>query len=177
MRVLKGFFIIAALFVCGVLSLFAPEDTVTAGVTISEICSIGFNNASTITLSITDPAMPGLTVTGDTDSFKLLQYSSLVTYGHTRTVTANWDPADSAPPGTSLSLEAADIPAGCGSTAGEITLSDTARTIITNIGGCHTGTGVNGVTLVYSFNIIDVSLLETESGATVTVTFTLTDSV
>jgi hypothetical protein len=152
-------------------------DNITITVTLNEICTIGLNDSLTVTLTISPPAAGGENVLGDSDSSKLLQYTSLVFAGTTRSITVNWGSADSAPAGTSLKAEVTSIPSGCGNSTGEVTVSDIARTLITNIGGCHTGEGANGANLTYTFSVDDISQLHVGDNQTVTLTFTLTDAL
>ncbi len=156
--------------------LYAPQDDIAVSVTVNEICSIGFSSTATLTLNLLPPTVAGGIPAVNTDSSKLLQYSSLVPSGVVRTITANWDSIDTAPAGTTLSLEATNIPSGCGSESSELTLSPTSQTLITNIGGCNTGTGTNGVTLAYRFSVNNMTQLAAGTFETVTITFTLTDA-
>jgi hypothetical protein len=114
--------------------------------------------------------------TGSSDTSKILQYTSLVAAGTTRNVTAAWGGADSAPAGTALLLEATSVPGGCGTAAGQITVSDIAQNIITGIGSCATGTGASGAQLQYDLDITAVGSLVVGDSSTVTITFTLTDA-
>jgi hypothetical protein len=170
-------FLVLILFLFITPPLFAPEDNITIQISVVEICSLGFNSTGTVVLTLGLPTSGGGAITGGIDTTKLLQYSSLVSNGTTRSISINWDAIDTAPAGTSLSLEAANVPAGCGSKTSELTLSATAQNLITSIGGCSTGTGANGVTLTYRFNVISTSQLVAGSSETVTITFTLTDAV
>lgn len=161
--------------------VYAANDTASHQVTMNvlEVVIIDLNDTSTVTLQTNAPAVGGDPVTGDTDSSKRLQYTSLVPAGQSRRITANWGVADSAPAGTSLRVEITAIngvAGNCGTAAGQITLSNVAQNIITGIGSCRTGTGANGATVTYTFSIDDVSQLEVGDSRTVTVTFTLTDA-
>jgi hypothetical protein len=140
------------------------------------VCKINLNSTATITLTTIAPVNGGDPVTGQTDNTKLLQYTSLVPAAQTRRITANWGGADAAPAGTSLLLQATSVPAGCGTAAAQITLSAAAQSIVTAIGSCATGVGVNGAALTYSFNIVNVNNLVVGASSTVTVTLTLTDA-
>ena len=129
---------------------FALSDTATHDVTmqINEIALIDLNNATAITLTTNPPAAGGEAVLGDTDNTKLLQYTSLVAAGVTRSITVEWGGGDSAPTGTSLSVEATSVPANCGAAVvGGTAISSTPAAIIDTIGSCATGTGANGAAL------------------------------
>jgi len=142
-------------------------------ITIGDIGVIGLNNTTAVALSITAPGTPGADPTGSSDNGKRLQYTSTVN-GTQRTVTAVLDAG--APNGTQLTLEAQSVPAGAGTSGGIKTLSTSAETIISAIGSCATGTGANGAILNYVLSVSDVSqLAHNGAGATVTVTFTISD--
>ena len=143
---------------------------------VNEVCLIDLNSTATITLNTTAPAAGGMNPVGDTNNSKLLQYTSLVPSGQTRVITANWDALDAAPAGTSLRLQVTSVPVGSGTAGAQITLSDTAQNIVTAIGSCATGTGVNGAALLYTFSVDTVSSLVVGATSTVTVTFTLSDA-
>jgi hypothetical protein len=166
---------IVFMFIAGI--VFA-DDTAQHDVTLNvlEVCLIDLNSTATITLNTIAPAAGGMDPTGDTDTSKLLQYTSLVPTGDTRYISANWGGTDAAPAGTSLLLEVTSVPAGCGTAGAQITLSDTPQNIITAIGSCATGVGANGAALTYTFSVDDVTQLVVGDTSTVTVTFTLSDA-
>jgi hypothetical protein len=168
-------FAIVLMFITGI--VFAA-DTAAHNVTLRvlDVCRIGLNSTATITLDTIAPTNGGDPVTGMTNASKLLQYTSLVPAGQTRSITANWGGADAAPAGTSLLLQASAVPANCGTAGGQITLSAVGQNIVTAIGSCATGVGANGTTLTYTLNITNVNNLVVGATSTVTVTFTLTDA-
>ena len=165
------------LFFCIAVTGFSATDTATHDVTMQvlEIVLIDLNNTSSITLTTNAPALGGETPLGDTDTTKLLQYTSLVASGTTRNITVNWGGTDAAPAGTSLKVEATSIPAGCGTAAAQVTISDVATNLVTAIGSCATGTGANGTQLTYTFSLDNINSLEVGDNTTVTLTYTLTD--
>ena len=161
---------------------YAASDTASHDIVLEvrEIAVIGLNDTSAITLRTAGTVTPGAdpsTAADDTDSSKLLQYTSIVPGSATRNITVALG-ATGVPAGTELSLEATQMPAAAnvGVAAGRVVLSSTAANLITGIGSTATGTGTNGVELTYSYRITDVSALATDDDATVTVTFTLTDA-
>ena len=162
---------------CLITSTSALSHTATHDVTlqVNEIVLIDLNDATAITLTTNTPAAGGDTPLGDSDATKLLQYTSLVASGLTRSISVQWDVADAAPTGTSLKVEATSVPASCGTAAGLVTISSTAQDIITGIGSCATGTGASGAALTYTFSIDTVSSLVVGDNKTVTLTYTLTD--
>ena len=159
-------------------TLFALSDTTSHDVTmqVNEIALIDLNNTAAITLTTNNPANGGDDPLGDTDSTKLLQYTSLAGAALSRNITAQWGATDTAPAGTSLKLQATSIPAGCGTAAAQVTLSNVGQNLITGIGSCATGTGASGAALTYTFSIDTVGSLVVGETQTVTVTFTLTDA-
>jgi len=158
--------------------LFGLDDTASHAITIqiNEIVLIGLNNTSSLVLTTNNPTNPGEDVAGDTNASKLLQYTSIVASGTTRNITVKWGATEQAPAGTSLKIEATSIPANCGTTAGEITISDTAQAIVTGVGSCATGIGANGTEVTYTFGIDNKLLLEIGDNQTVNITFTITDA-
>ena len=160
------------------LSLSAINDSASHTVTmqVNEVALIDLNSTAGITLTTSAPSQGGESVTGDTDSSKLLQYTSLVSTGTTRNITVNWGAGDSAPAGTSLKLEATTVPANCGTAGGQLTISNTAQSLLTNIGSCATGIGANGSEMTYTFSVDDATSLNVGDNQTVTITFTLTDA-
>lgn len=167
----------------GILLLFLLEyafgasdsDNHTVTVELSEIASLGLNDTTAITLTLNTPTVAGMPPGDDTDNSKLLYYTSVVATGTSRSITVVWKQADAAPAGTALKAEATSIPANCGTSAGQITVSNTATTIITGIQGCATGTGVNGAEITYTLTVADTSQVIAGDSSTVTITFTLTD--
>ena len=143
---------------------------------VNEVVLIDLNNTSTITLTTNPPVNGGEDVLGDSDSSKLLQYTSLVGAAQTRNITVQWGGADVAPAGTSLDVIAASVPAGCGTAAPLVTIDATAQPLITGITSCATGTGANGAALTYTFNVDTIGSLVVGESQTVTITYTLTDA-
>ncbi len=155
-------------------SIFAASDSDDHDVTIElgEVALIDINSTATITLTTAAPTAGGEPPTGDTDNSKLLYYTSVVAAGESRNITVNWAGSDSAP-GLSLKVEATSVPAGCGTAAAQVTIGKTAANLITNIGGCATGTGASGAEITYTLTVDDTSQIEAGPN-TVTITFTLT---
>jgi hypothetical protein len=174
---MKRLVVLTIVFMCISGIVFADDSTAHDVIlNVNEVCLIDLNSTATITLNTVAPAAGGMDPTGETDATKLLQYTSLVPSGQSRNITANWGGTDSAPAGTSLRLEVTSVPAGCGTAGAQITMSDTAQSIVTAIGSCATGIGANGAALLYTFSVDDVSQLVVGASETVTVTLTLTDA-
>jgi hypothetical protein len=171
---MKRFFGIAIVLILSITAVYAADSAAhNVVVQIQNVCKINLNSTSTITLTTVAPAVGGNAVTGQTDSSKLLQYTSAAPTGQTRRITAAWGGSDSAPAGTALRLQ---VTGGCGTAGAQITLSSTAQNIVTAIGSCATGTGANGAALTYTFAVTNINNLVVGSSSTVTVTFTLTDA-
>ena len=180
MRKLAIVFLTAALLLglAGVETVFSATDDASHDVTMQvvEIAVMGLNNANTITLTIDTAPSGGASAQDDTDSSKLLQYTSLVAGFTQRSITAQWGGTDAAPAGTQLNLEATSVPTNCGTAAGAVTLSSTAKPIITGIASCATGVGTNGSELTYTLSVLDFTQLVAGDTTNVTITFTLTDA-
>jgi len=166
----------------GSVGAFAASDSASHDILldVQEIAVIGLNDTSAITLTTANTITAGQDpsqATADSDSSKLLHYTSVVQGGTTRNISVALG-ASNVPAGTELAVEATNFPgaANVGSSAGEVVLSNTASNLITGIGSTATGTGSSGVELTYRYRITDYSALATDSDATVTVTYTLTDA-
>ncbi len=177
---MKTYFIAAlSVLLIGLGSLaFALTSTDSHDVTmqVTEIALLGLNDTTSVTLTTIQPGGAGLNPTGSSDSSKKLHYTSLVPSGQTRNITVQWGGTDAAPAGTSLSLEAVSVPANSGTATGPVIMSNTGQSLVSNIGSCATGIGVNGTALTYTFNIDTPSSLLVGDNKTVTITFTLTDA-
>jgi hypothetical protein len=147
-------------------------------ITLNTIAAIKVSGGN-ITLSVTAPAATGGQPQGATNNACYLQYSSVVSSGQTRTVTAAWGASTTAPSGCALTLTATPT-AGTGTvgtSSGQITLSSSAQTIINGIAGCATGTGAtNGAKLTYTLSVTSPTGLVANESKTATITFTLTGS-
>ena len=156
---------------------FALSDTAAHDVTmqVTEIALLGLNNATAITLTTDSLTInAGENPIGDTDTSKLLQYTSLVPSTTSRNISVQWGGTDAAPAGTSLKLEATSAPGGA--SAGQVTLSSVGQSLITGIGSIATGTGANGAALTFTFSVDTVGSLVVGDNQTVTITYTLTDA-
>ena len=178
MKKLKTLVLGLALVVFSLQFAVAASSTASHDVTlqINEIVLIDLNNTAAITLTTNAPTAGGENPLGDTDATKLLQYTSLVATGLTRKITVAWGGTETAPAGTSLKLVASAIPAGCGTAAPQVTITNGTQDLVTGIGSCATGTGTNGAALTYTFSIDDVTQLVVGDNKTVTITFTLIDA-
>ncbi len=117
-----------------------------------------------------------------TNSTLWLNYTSILGNETSRLVTVRTT-AGTIPAGLDLRVQAAaDAGNGGGSVganvATPIVLNGTDQNIITGIGSCYTSTGTNnGHNLTYSLAVNDWSLIDqSDSGAAITVLYTITDT-
>ncbi len=110
-----------------------------------------------------------------------LNYSSAIRgNGNTRSINAQLA-GNSIPDGISFFIEAS-APSALGSvnqgtSAGRVEISEEPRPIVTGIGSCFTGDGVNmGHELTYSVEITDFEKVKSESNQVFTVVYTITDN-
>lgn len=161
----------------GVATAASDTDTQTMDLDVDDIAVIGVSAATVPTMTITTPTAgnEGDDPLGDSDSSTTVEYTSVVTSGQTRTITAEITTGD-VPAGTQLTLIAESVPASCGSAAAEQILSTTeAKAIITGIGSC--ATGGSGPTLTYSFEVTSVTSLDADGDTAPVVTLTITESI
>ena len=174
--------LVAALIAVGAVGAFAASDSASHDIVLNvqEIAVIGLNDGSPITLSTSNTIVPGADPSSagdDVNASKLLQYTSVVQRGTTRSISVALG-TTGVPSGTELTVEATSMPsaANVGTATGEVVLSAAAGTLITGIGSTATGAGASGVELTYRYRITDVSAIATDDDATVTVVYTLTDA-
>jgi hypothetical protein len=173
-----AFFLLLSALIFGLTGVAAADtdsDSHDVLMNVNEIAVMELNDSSQISLTVVPPTLGGDPPVDDSDNSKLLHYTSVVASGNTRTITAEWGPADAAPAGTSLKLEATGVPANCGSAAGQIDVSNSATTIISGIGSCATGRGANGAELTYTLSVDDAAQLVAGDSQTATITLTLTE--
>ncbi len=168
-----------AFLLFGVFLLGGQTGTQNIGFTMGEICLVGVTgNPGSLTVSA--PAVGGSDPVSPTDSSTYAQYTSTVSSGLTRVLTAELDPlSDSAPPGCSLKLTA--TPSGGaneGTSSGQITLTTNPQNIITGIGGCATGTGAtDGAQLTYVLSVDSITSLVADPASSVaSIILTLEDA-
>lgn len=155
----------------------AATTTQTITMQVNSICVLAVTgNPSTLIVSA--PASGGQTPSNPSSNTTYAQYTSTVPASQTRLLTAAWGSSDAAPAGCSLKLSA--TPSGGtnqGSTAGQVTLSSTAQSIVTAIKSCATGTAAtNGAQLTYTLSVDTLTSLVAGDSKTATVTLTLTDA-
>jgi hypothetical protein len=113
------------------------------------------------------------------DNSLWLNYTSVVASDQTRSVTASI--SGTLPVGVSLKLQAGGISTGNGtrgSSAGQITLTETGQNVVTGIGSAYTESGENkGHQLTYTLDMNNSSYasLVADDNYNVTVTYTITE--
>ncbi len=106
-----------------------------------------------------------------------LHYTSTVRKGRQRSITAQLDAGSQIPNGTHLELQA--LPSGRlheGISSGAIVASATARTVISAIGSCATGTDKkDGAQVILSLVLDSTSPILREQPRNISLTYTITD--
>ena len=150
---------------------------------IPEVALLDLEGSSSITLAPTAPTEAGAAFdfSSATDNSIWVNYSSVVASGAHRSVTAAIT-SGSVPTGLLLKVAAASYSGSgkgtTGTTAGTVTLSATAQSVVTGIGSCYTGNGEsNGHNLVYSLELNSANDYDklVQDNTSITVTYTLTD--
>ncbi len=134
-----------------------------------------------INLSINAPTESGESVSiPKEDASKWLNYTSAISpSGANRSVAAQIS-GNSIPEGLQLYLEASTYQGNgggmLGKAMGKVSLNNSPKTIISDIGRGYTGNGNNnGHQLIYSLSIANYEALKAESSQQVTVIFTITE--
>jgi hypothetical protein len=141
-------------------------------------------NNSAITLALGIPISPGErppdNVSETRDSTKWLNYTCSTRGRRSRRKVDVQITQGAIPTGLKISVKAMAIrPYGSG-TRGRPTrtvwLSSASQTLVTNIGNCHTGRGIQrGHRLIYQLKLDDFNTLDAESNTAITVTYTISD--
>jgi hypothetical protein len=141
----------------------------------------GGSSSISLTLTVNPESGLPVSVTSATNSTLWINYSSCIPVGgNNRTITANVS-SGTIPSGINIVLSAAaysGIGEGTfGTSSGSINLSGTPQVIVSGIGGCYTGDGINnGHLLNYSVNVSSFQNLQHNQSTTLQVAFTLTDN-
>jgi hypothetical protein len=146
-----------------------------------EVESVGVlsvsGNPSPLIVAVAADRTPSGSVHFAQDQNTYMQYSAVVGRCQHLTVTAQWNPSDTAPAGCSLRLQA--FPAGRkneGRSAGQITLSSAPQPILLDIGSCSTGAGpALGAQLGYTLSIDSANDVVVGEIRSATIIFTLGD--
>ena len=185
--------IIAAVFVFAGVSnamvVLGDDNTAahTVGIEIENLAiinieSTGNGNSNDITMNPSAPTEAGdaVSFSGITNSNLWLNYSSIVSSGKTRSVSASI--SNDLPGGVSLKVAAGDVSEHGKGDKGDANNSAQMLTsggvdVITGIGSCYTGKGPNkGSNLTYTLDMDEDSYNELYQGSySVTITYTITD--
>ncbi|MCB0734651.1 MAG: hypothetical protein KDC76_08720 [Bacteroidetes bacterium] len=165
-------------------------DDHTVQITIPEVAILDLeaSSSTSITLAVEAPTEAGLPVSfaNAKDSSVWINYSSIVgsTSEASRTVSAKIS-SGTVPGGMLLKVTAAsDAGNGdgtMGSSAGQITLSNTNQTVVSSIGSCYTGNGANnGHNLYYSLELDPTagsySDIDFDDATTLTIMYTISNN-
>ena len=149
---------------------------------IIDIESTGNGNSNDITMSPSAPTEAGdaISFSGITNSNLWLNYSSIVSSGKTRSVSAGI--SNKLPGGVTLKVAAGNVSqhgkGAKGSAKNDAqTLTSGGVDVITGIGSCYTGKGPNkGSNLTYTLEMDEDKYEQLYQGAySVTITYTITD--
>jgi hypothetical protein len=156
----------------------ATTKTQQVNITFGEIAVLA-DTGNPAGLVIFPPALAGNLPANISEQSTYLQYSSTVIAGQSRTITAQINTLPTIG-GYTLNLSVASInlvtgKGVLGTIQTPVSLSTTAKTILTNIQNCTTGiTPTSGANLLYQTNITSMPMQGTDSFV---VTFTLTSAV
>ena len=134
---------------------------------------------SVFNLSMVAPTEAGnIILSNSTNNSKWINFTSAVAPGITRRVTAQV--TGILPNGINLKLITSNYAGSgagtLGSSSGTVYLTGTAQTVVNNIGGAFTGDGSgNGYNLNYSIEIVDYSLLKSQT-TTFSIIYTMLDN-
>jgi len=163
----------------------SEEESCSLAFSLPEIALIDIEPAgiSNISLTLTTNPESGLPVTASgavNDDLWINYTSSLATGSNNRSVTVQIS-SGAIPSGVAVTLQpSAFSGSGSGITGtpvGPVSLSSTSQTLISGIGRCFTGNGMNnGHRLNYSLEITNYNSLRFNESSTIQIAFTLTDN-
>ena len=177
MRKLKTLVLTSAfMLLLGSVVLIADSDAHTVTMTVDSIAVLSLTGGN-VTLTVEAPAQGGQTPSSVSSNTNYLQYTSTVPSAQARALTVAWGASDAAPGGCSLKIQATPTGGSEGSTAGQVTITNSAQNVVTSVGSCATGTGgSDGAQLTYTLSVDDMSSLVAGESKQATVTYTLTDA-
>lgn len=175
------FLFMIVLFFC---KMGKAQDGLTAShtilFTIPHVAMVDIEGGSSINLGLIGPTEAGMGMVGSTTNSSLwLNYSSTTNPSSSNSVMVK---LDATLPGLDLKVSASsDAGVGLGATgspASTITLTTSEQNLITNIGTCYTGDGINnGHNITYSLQPNSYYQIEhSSSPGTTTITFTITNN-
>lgn len=178
--------ILTAIFLTSVINVFADDTnngSHSISINIPEVALLDLEGTTAITLAPTAPTEAGAAFdfSSATNSSIWVNYSSVVTSGKIRTVTAAIT-SGSVPTGMLLKVAAGSYTGNgkgnLGEAGSQITLSATAQDVIGGIGSCYTETGESkGHNLTYSLDLGSSDNYDdlVQGTTSITVTYTLTE--
>lgn len=168
---------ILGLIFCMVSGILQSQTLVSVSLPVVTLLDV--EPAGALTLNFTAPTEAGQALTAPAaNTTKWINYTSAIASGGlTRRVTAS---INQVIPGVSIRIQAAAASGAGGGTLGTssglVTLSTTAATIITGIGGAFTGTGANnGHRLTISLAVNTYANLSARTNTPVVITYTITE--
>lgn len=172
------------ILLCATQWLFAQidSDIVPVQINLPEIALLDIEDGSPVVLNQINPTEAGEQPTFESDSGHWINFTSAVSTGTTRNITAVID-GGSISPGITLQLTLSGY-SGTGSgdlgtaAGGPIALTTTPQVIVTGIGGAYTGNGTgNGYQISYTISLSDISLLTSTTSANFDVVYTIMTSL
>lgn len=176
MNYFKILILAVCLFSCNVFSQTTGNRTV--GITLPVVTLMDIEPAGNITMDFTAPTDAGRQLIAPApNTSKWINYTSAIASGGTtRRITAS---VNQVIPGVNIRLQAATASGGAGvfgTPAATVTLSTTAQTIISGIGGAFTGNGANnGHRLTITLSANTYANLSARTNTPVVITYTLTE--
>ena len=176
MRFFRTGILILVVMLVGAAVGFAQAYAHDIDINITGFVVIDLSDATTITLSVTAPVLPGVDPQGDTDNTKDLFYTVVTPVASPQKVSAQIT-AGGMPVGTDLQLVVDNMGATSGAPAAAVTLDDLAsHDIITAIASTASGRvagAPNAPRLNYTLVIDPATIVSTAAVTTITVTFTI----
>ena len=177
MNYLKLIFFIGLFLSCNIFSQTTGNKTV--AVTLPVVTLMDIEPTGTISLNYTAPTEAGNPVTVPVaNTTKWINYTSAIApTGLTRRITAS---INQVLPGIDIKIQAAAASGSGGGTLGtpsaQVTLTTSAQTIISGIGGAFTGNGTNnGHRLTITLTTNTYANLSAKSNTPVIITYTITE--
>lgn len=177
MNVLKPLFLLSLMISCYFFSQTTGSRNI--AVTLPVVTLMDIEPSGAISLNYTAPTEAGNAITAPAaNTSKWINYTSAIApSGLSRRITAS---VNQTIPGIDIKIQAATASGSGGGTLGipsaQITLTTTAQTIISGIGGAFTGNGSNnGHQLTITLITNNYSNLDSRSNTPVIITYTITE--
>ena len=177
MSYFKILYFYALIISCNLFSQTTGSRTI--GITLPVVALMDIEPAGITTLNFTAPTEAGRPIIAPTsNTSKWINYTSAITQGGvSRRITAS---INQVLPGINVRIQAANSSGAgggiLGTSTGQITLTTTAQTIISGIGGAFTGNGANnGHRLTISLSSNTYSNLSARTNTPIVITYTITE--